>query len=376
VSANLFWSDDFLAEFRGRRGYDLLPYLPILKLQIYAEPNSQFVDRPVYEMTEVGDAVRHDYRQTVSDLMTERFYGQFNKWAHDHNLLSRTQAHGAPADVLRIYGEADIPETEDLFAWGGYDFLKMAASAAHVEGHAIVGSESFVWSNAAYETTPEKVKIAADELLTAGINAIVYHGFPYIIPEVPAPGWHPFSGVSGRFGGGNFSSQFNELNPLWPYVAPLNDYLTRVQYVSQVSTDVAAVALYRNDLVHGANQFPPAPKLNQALLDAGYNYDHINVDSLLRCTIRNGGRDAGRRAISGAGAASAKRHRRAAGGENRELGKLRTAGPICGKDAVARRWPRGKRAACAGGDERHAQLAQRACGKRSHGTGYDAGASC
>ncbi|MDR3753443.1 MAG: glycosyl hydrolase [Terracidiphilus sp.] len=284
VGANLFWSDDFLAEFKRRRGYDLLPYLPILKVQSFAEPNGVWVDRPVYEMTEVGDAVRHDYRQTVSDLMAERFYGKFNKWAHEHKLLSRTQAHGSPTDVLRIYGESDIPETEDLFAWGGYDFLKMAGSAAHVYGRAIVGSESFVWANSVYETTPEKVKIAADELLTAGVNAIVYHGFGYIMPEVPAPGWHPFTG---RFGEGNYSSQFNELNPLWPYFAPLNDYMARVQYLSQAGTNVAAVALYRNDLVHGADEAPPAPKLNQALMDAGYNYDHINVESLMVSSVRD-----------------------------------------------------------------------------------------
>ena len=284
VGANLFWSDDFLAEFKRRRGYDLLPYLPILKVQTNEEPYGVYVDRPVYEMAEIGDAVRHDYRQTVSDLMAERFYGQFNRWAHEHKLLSRTQAHGSPTDVLRIYGEADIPETEDLFAWGGYDFLKMAGSAAHVYGGAIVGSESFVWSNSVYETTPEKVKVAADELLTAGVNAIVYHGFGYIMPEVAAPGWHPFTG---RFGEGNYSSQFNELNPLWPYFAPLNDYMARVQYLSQVGTNVAAVALYRNDLTHGADEVPPVPKLNQALLDAGYNYDHINVDSLLRSTVRD-----------------------------------------------------------------------------------------
>jgi hypothetical protein len=282
VGANLFWSDDFLAEFKRRRGYDLLPYLPILKVQSFAEPNGVWVDRPVYEMAGVGDAVRHDYRQTVSDLMAERFYGQFNKWAHEHKLLSRTQAHGSPTDVLRIYGEADIPETEDLFAWGGYDFLKMAGSAAHVYGRNIVGSESFVWSNSLYETTPEKVKVAADELLTAGVNAIVYHGFGYIMPEVPAPGWHPFTG---RFGEGNYSSQFNELNPLWPYFAPLNDYMARVQYLSQAGTNVAVVALYRNDLAHGADEMPPVPRLNQALMDAGYNYDHLNADSLLRSTV-------------------------------------------------------------------------------------------
>jgi hypothetical protein len=151
-----------------------------------------------------------------------------------------------------------------------------------VYGRNIVGSESFVWSNSLYETTPEKVKVAADELLTAGVNAIVYHGFGYIMPEVPAPGWHPFTG---RFGEGNYSSQFNELNPLWPYFAPLNDYMARVQYLSQAGTNVAVVALYRNDLAHGADEMPPVPRLNQALMDAGYNYDHLNADSLLRSTV-------------------------------------------------------------------------------------------
>ena len=283
VGANLFWSDDFLAEFRRRRGYDLVPYLPILKVQGHSEPFGEFADLPVFEIAETGDQVRHDYRQTVSDLMVERFYEQFDKWAHDHKLLSRTQAHGAPADVLRIYGEADIPETEDLFGNGGYDFLKMAASAAHIYGRAIVGSESFVWPNGAYQTTPEKMKLAADELLTAGVNAIVYHGFPYIVPEIPPPGWHPFTGI----GEGNYSSQFNELNPFWPYLAQLNQYIARVQYISQAGTNIAAVALYRNNLAHGADEMPPAPKLNQAIMDAGYNYDHINADSLLHCTVHD-----------------------------------------------------------------------------------------
>ena len=283
VAANLYWSDDFLAEFRRRRGYDLVPYLPILKVQSHAEPFGKFVDIPVYEMPEIGAQVRHDYRQTVSDLMNERFYRQFNRWAHDHKLLSRTQAHGAPADVLRIYGEADIPETEDLYDSGCYDFLKMAASAAHVNGRAIVGSESFVWPNAVYQTTPEKMKLAADELLTAGVNAIVYHGFPYLVPGLPPPGWHPFAGVLS----GAYSSQFNELNPLWPYFGQLNAYIARLQYISQAGTNIAAVALYRNDLEHGAEEAPPTPKLNQTIMDAGYNYDHVNAASLLRSSVRD-----------------------------------------------------------------------------------------
>ncbi len=55
VSANLFWSDDFLAEFQRRRGYDLLPYLPILKLQGHNEPFGEYADLPIFDMAIIGD---------------------------------------------------------------------------------------------------------------------------------------------------------------------------------------------------------------------------------------------------------------------------------------------------------------------------------
>lgn len=283
VQAQLFWCDDFPAEFRRRRGYDLLPFLPVLDVDSHSEPFGTFVDRPIYEMDDLGPQVRDDYRQTVSELITERFYERFNQWAHDHRLLSRTQAHGAPAEVLRIYGEADIPETEQLYDYGCYDFLKMAASAAHVYGRKIVGSESFVWRNGAYRSTPQKIKVAADELLTAGVNAIVYHGSPYIMPQVPPPGWFPFTGL---WENQSYSSQINELDSFWPHLAQLNGYITRLQSISQTGDNVASVALYREDRMHSAEEEPPSPKLNQAMMDAGYNYDHINAESLRHCTVQ------------------------------------------------------------------------------------------
>ena len=284
VRGNIFWSDDFLAEFKRRRGYDLQPFLPVLQVQRANLPYARFYEMPFFDIKDIGDQVRHDYRLTVAELMTERFYSQFNRWAHDHNLLSRTQAHGAPVDVLRVYEEADIPETEQLYDEGCYDFLKLASSAAHINGRALVGSESFVWPNAAYQTTPEKMKLAADELFTAGINAIVFHGFAYQVPDFPAPGWHPFCGI---YSSGNYSSQFNELNPLWPYFAQVNRYLSRLQFILQSAKTVPAVALFRDTLTHGAEEQPPTPPLNQAITDAGYFYDHINGDSLLHCKVEN-----------------------------------------------------------------------------------------
>ena len=285
VRANLFWSDDFLQEFRRRRGYDLVPYLPVLQVQSVAEPFARFLDRPIFDIGDEGDKARRDYRLTVAELMKERFYDEFNRWAHGHKLLARTQAHGAPVDVLDVYGDADIPETEQLYDNGTYDFLKLASSAAHLRGRAIVGSESFVWPGALYQTTPEEMKRATDELITAGVNAIVYHGFAYRIPGMAAPGWHPFSGINES---GNYSSQFNELNPLWPFFAKLNAYMARLQFISQSSQNVTKVALYREFLGHGAEQAGPTPLLNQALMDAGYNYDYVNASGLLASAVRGG----------------------------------------------------------------------------------------
>ncbi len=284
VHAYLYWSDHFLDEFRQRRGYDLTPYLPILKVPGFEVPFGATAARlPLYNIKEIGDRVRRDYWQTVSDVMIENFYSPFIQWAADNNLLSRVQAHGSPTDLLRVYGASSIPETEDLLDNGRYDFLKMASSGADLYGRKIVGSESFVWHGKAYQTTPEKIKRFADELLTAGINEIIYHGYPYKYMDRPFPGWHPFALE------GAFSSDMNETNPFTPYLAQLNQYITRLQYISQKGTTVVPVALYRSMLAYDAIEPPPPePEIDTQLMDAGYNFDHIDAYTILKSKVEDG----------------------------------------------------------------------------------------
>jgi hypothetical protein len=284
VQAYLYWNDHFLGEFRQRRGYDLTPYLPILKVPGFGVPYGGTAARvPLYNIEGLGDRVRRDYWQTVSDVMIENFYSPFIQWAAANNLQSRVQAHGSPTDLLRVYGASSIPETEDLLDNGRYDFLKMASSGADLYGRKIVASESFVWFGKAYQTTPEKIKRFADELLTAGINEIVYHGYPYEYKDRPFPGWHPFATD------GPFSSDMNQSNPFWPYLPQLNQYITRLQYISQTGTTAVPVALYRSLLAHDAiDPAPPEPEIDTQLMDAGYNFDHIDAYTILRSKVVDG----------------------------------------------------------------------------------------
>lgn len=68
------WTGDLPAEFRRRRGYDLLDRLPTL-----------------YEAGAAGDAVRYDWARTLSELVDERYLAPIDAWARAHGTRFRAQ---------------------------------------------------------------------------------------------------------------------------------------------------------------------------------------------------------------------------------------------------------------------------------------------
>lgn len=284
IEPGIYWSDDFLQEFQRRRGYDLTRYLPLIKQQFVSySPTS--VATPFYDIPTVGNAVRRDYWKTVGELISERLYQPFSDWAADHHLLARIQAHGAPADLLSIYGRADIPETESNFARGTHDFMKLASSAADIYGRKVVSSEHFVGVGNAYGTTPERLKIDTDSAIIAGVNQLIYHGYPYVYDDRPYPGWAPWA-ITQQL---NFTSVINGRSTFWPYISTINEYISRLQYVFRTGKSLVPIAVFISE--SGYDSLSPsrrAPPLTHALQRAGYAYDHLNADGLLRSRVEDG----------------------------------------------------------------------------------------
>ena len=281
VQEYLWWTDGFLQQFRKRRGYDLTPYLPVLLQPGYNDP---YFDRPVgpplFNVTG-GDAIRADYWKTVAELIFEGFYHPFDAWARQHHLLSRVQAHGSPGDLLKIYGDAGIPETEELAGDNTVNFMKLASSAGYDYGRKVVSSESFIAYGNPFRTTPETVIADGNKLFISGINEIIYHGFPYQLDAGPKGiGWYPFK---------SYSSQFNEANPFWPFLGKINSYITRIQYIAQTGASELQVAIFRSSLSQSDTGPPPAsgpvpapfPAIEKALTAAGLSFGFVNEDALL-----------------------------------------------------------------------------------------------
>lgn len=282
-----YWTSEFLAEFQRRRGYDLRPYLPLL-LGEWRDPD---LDRDVLlDMC-------YDYRLTVAELAVEAFYQPFAEWCHQHGLLARVQAHGAPADWLRAYGTADIPETEAILI--PIEATRLAASAARLYGRPIVTSESFTclygWPAVKmFAERPDDLKAIADGQFACGLQQVFFHGYAYSPPEAgESPGWYFYA-----------SSHINHTIP-WRELLPyFNDYLARISFLMQQGVAVTDFALYYpiHDRWRDASAaLGPAgeeadmfqwPEAKEAPLPPpeirGYTFDWVNDEALARMSVSEG----------------------------------------------------------------------------------------
>ena len=152
------WTPEFRAEFRKRRGYDLLPWLPTF--------SGRAVDSPA-----LTDRFLWDLRRTIADLFAENYARRFAELCHQNGLLCSIEPYGnGPFNDLD-YGAAPDILMGEFWAGGGVDdSVKLAASLAHTNGRRYVGAESFTASpeNGKWLNTPWSLKAIGDQAFCAG----------------------------------------------------------------------------------------------------------------------------------------------------------------------------------------------------------------
>ncbi len=273
-----FWPEAFATEFRNRRGYDLVPYLPVLMCK---ERSSDANGRGISCFDLKGDAgerIRRDYDLTLADMFSEYFLEPATEWAKEHNLKSRVQCYGHVMDPLKAFGRVDIPETEQLASAGLLDFLKMPASAALLYDKPLATAEAFVWSGCDYMESPQRLLMGSAKLTSAGVGQLIYHGMPYIHPDYEWPGyfaWH-----------NSFGSFINRNSLIWPYISRVNAAISRNQYLTQTGANKVTVAVYmgglRSELPYTGQEFREELSDGEIpVIDRRERYDHINFDT--RC---------------------------------------------------------------------------------------------
>ncbi|MEI6949281.1 glycosyl hydrolase [Paraflavisolibacter sp. H34] len=165
------WSPVFREEFQKRRGYDPLPYLPIM------------AGIPV-NSADSSERFLYDVRRTISELVVDRFYGTLAPLARQNGLTFTAEsiAPTMTSDGLLHYKTVDVPMGEFWLRSPTHDKpndMLDAISAAHIYGKNVVQAEGFTELRMAWDEHPGLIKTLGDRNYALGINRFVYHVFAH-----------------------------------------------------------------------------------------------------------------------------------------------------------------------------------------------------
>lgn len=308
------WSGVFREEFRRRRGYDLMRWMPAMAgvPLVSADSSERFL---------------HDVRETIAELVKDVFYERMGALAHKSGYLfsAESVAPTMMSDGMLHYSKADLPMGEFWMRSPTHDKpndMLDAISGAHVYGKPVVLAEAFTELRLSWDEHPGMLKALEDRNFALGINRMVLHVFTHNPWMDRKPGM-TLGGV------GNF---FQRDQTWWPQARAWMDYTSRCQWLLQQGRPVADIAVFtgeelprravlperlvgvlpglvgedrvRSEAVRVANVGAPTTKVPSGVVHSanmadpadwvdplhGYAFDSFNPDVLLRLASVKGGR--------------------------------------------------------------------------------------
>jgi len=258
------WTKNFREEFKQRRGYDLLTYLPV------------FTGR-VVDNTVLTERFLWDLRRTIADLFAENYYGHFAELCHKNGLLDAAEPYTGPFESMQSGAPADVVMGEFWSGTAGHPSVKLASSIAHVYGKTMVGAESFTAAPSAkagrWQEDPNSLKTLGDLMYAQGLNRYIFHRYAM------QPWTNHWPGMTM----GQWGFHFERTETWWHPGKAWIDYISHCQFLLQQGRFVADAAYFTGESA------PVEMRLGDPKLPAGYDFDAINADVLLHsATVKSG----------------------------------------------------------------------------------------
>jgi hypothetical protein len=315
------WTPRMREEFRERRGYELLPWLPALAEGSVHHPDfhgrGRLDEQASIEVVDRAEDTRRflqDYRRTVADLVAANYYGRLRQLTLQGGLRGTHPESGGPffthwIDPLQCVGINDVPMGEFWTRNSEPDgpiehlrnpSLKQAASAAHIYGKRDVQAEAFTNFGDDWSKDPWSMKDIGDAAFCDGLTRNVLCFWVHQ-PQLDAQPGYQWSHV-----GTHFDSNLT----WWPMIRPWLTYLARCQHLLRQGLFVADFAYLQDEAipgfiapqghrrpgvrVRGVDKAIPgyiAPRgQQQPALPPGFDYDVLNAEVLLTRASAQAGR--------------------------------------------------------------------------------------
>jgi hypothetical protein len=262
------WTPLMREEFKKRRGYDMLPFLPAFSGRIVGS-------------TEATERFLWDLRQTVSDLIIENYVGVFKKLANQNGLRLTIEAYGGPADNMAYAGACDEPMGE-FWAYKPFKHdwscLDMS-SAAHTYGKPIISGEAFTSvGTEKWLGHPGNIKHIGDWAFCEGINRFVFHRYAL----------QPWTNVAPGMAMGPWGLHYERTQTWWEQSKAWHQYLSRCQSLLQQGKFVADIVYLAPEGAPRQAVVPPEAALAPHIR-SGYGFDACSPEVVLtRMNVKDG----------------------------------------------------------------------------------------
>ncbi len=260
------WTDSMIADFKRLRGYDPVPWMPVLAGEVVG--SSAESDRFLW-----------DFRETIGDLIADEHYGVIHQvlseWHLGQYCESDESGRAFVADGMEVKKFADYPMAAMWTQTPGvnnieYDYNaddRESASVAHIYGRKFVAAESMTAAAAPWAWSPATLKPTADQEFLNGITRFFIHESAH----------QPLVNRKPGLTLGPFGQWFNR-NETWADEAgPWVSYLARNSYMLQQGRFAADVVYFYGEdsnLTAIYNQKSPD-------LPEGYGFDYVDADALM-----------------------------------------------------------------------------------------------
>ncbi|MDR0353165.1 MAG: hypothetical protein LBI02_07395 [Opitutaceae bacterium] len=257
------WTATLPEAFAKQKGYDFLPWLPLLTGRII-------------ENEAASEAVLWDFRHVIEELIAENYFGTMHRLAARHGIKLYSESQGGPLNPMSANRHVDVPMNE---FWNPElspraSRIRQSVSSASFLGRRVVAAEAFTSTPefGKFQNTPASLKRVGDQAFALGLNRFAFHSWTHQPVTDAAPGF-----ALGRYG-----VHFGRLNTWWPYADAWIAYLARSQFLLQQGRIAADICLLVDEdlgysLPASANRLVP-----------GYDYAVCSPEDLRRMTARAG----------------------------------------------------------------------------------------
>lgn len=268
LKAAQYWTGGLEEEFQRRRGYSVVPWLPILidhRLKTFTSPAEAAFTLDDADLTQ---RVRADWDRTLAELWQQNHLEPMRNWARSLGLIYRSQAYGGPVDSILAAATTGQPEGESLGFGAQMDKFRALRAGRDIGGGNLLSDEMGAFYGAYDTSWTAKMLPAINRNFAAGVNQLYLHGYAYAdAPGATWPGFAPFGTL--------FAEPWNAMQPGWQHITDVTGYLTRVQMVLQQGHNRTDIAVRHPDLDLDGGYLA-----DEGLLDQGYTIGYLSPATL------------------------------------------------------------------------------------------------